>query len=417
MTDDSGDDDITYEVEAVLDSRRTAKGTQYLIKWKGYDEEQNTWEPASNVSTDLIRDFKAGQKSAAAKGAAKEVVAAAPAGEEEEDDDEENEDGDGEDDGDDGSEYAPPGDKALATPAARAKPEAAAAQSGARTQKRAREASALEEGLPAELTEANVRPILESLGVDALKTVISELTPRGSYMFNRLKAGTKSAMVADLLVGLRAIMAGKRTRRDYSDRPLQVCVYDYDLHTKAVRLACYRKALENARSSAVAKRLKPPPSAVSKALAPRLSVLDKAQLIELVTGLVDEGSLTASAVEAHLPTADLGPTLKECERLVRKIGSSLPRSRYGSSTDHFGYKRCASAAQAAKKALVDGGAALKKAKQWDIAATYAHRALPIADSMVEFDRPEDNGARNAAIKYLTELKAESERHGGVAASE
>ena len=34
-----------YEVEAILDSRCQGRGTKYLIKWVGYPEADNTWEP------------------------------------------------------------------------------------------------------------------------------------------------------------------------------------------------------------------------------------------------------------------------------------------------------------------------------------------------------------------------------------
>lgn len=41
---------IEYEVEAVLDSiELTADMIVYYVKWKGYDEEFNTWEPVENL--------------------------------------------------------------------------------------------------------------------------------------------------------------------------------------------------------------------------------------------------------------------------------------------------------------------------------------------------------------------------------
>ncbi|KAK5956998.1 hypothetical protein OHC33_001367 [Knufia fluminis] len=40
-----------YEVEQVLKHRRTKdKGKEYLIKWKGYDLDESTWEPEENLS-------------------------------------------------------------------------------------------------------------------------------------------------------------------------------------------------------------------------------------------------------------------------------------------------------------------------------------------------------------------------------
>ena len=38
-----------YEVEEILDSRLVEGLRQYLIKWKGYDDSENTWEPKTNL--------------------------------------------------------------------------------------------------------------------------------------------------------------------------------------------------------------------------------------------------------------------------------------------------------------------------------------------------------------------------------
>ena len=54
---DAGDDEGgEYEVEAIRDSAVYAResaghlpGLYYLVSWKGYPEEENTWEPASAV--------------------------------------------------------------------------------------------------------------------------------------------------------------------------------------------------------------------------------------------------------------------------------------------------------------------------------------------------------------------------------
>ncbi len=50
-----------YEVEALLDSKKgVGRGgtTLYLVKWKGYGHDSNTWEPRSNLDPVLIRRFE-----------------------------------------------------------------------------------------------------------------------------------------------------------------------------------------------------------------------------------------------------------------------------------------------------------------------------------------------------------------------
>ena len=47
-----------FEVESVLDCRRRNNLTQFLVKWKGYGPEENSWEPASNIHAPrLVQDL------------------------------------------------------------------------------------------------------------------------------------------------------------------------------------------------------------------------------------------------------------------------------------------------------------------------------------------------------------------------
>ncbi|CAG5097242.1 Oidioi.mRNA.OKI2018_I69.XSR.g14993.t1.cds [Oikopleura dioica] len=48
-----------FEVEKILGKRKRQGGIEYLIKWAGYDDEQNTWEPEENLDcADRIREFE-----------------------------------------------------------------------------------------------------------------------------------------------------------------------------------------------------------------------------------------------------------------------------------------------------------------------------------------------------------------------
>jgi len=52
------DREVEWEVEEILDSRWYWRRFQYLIKWKGYSHEHNSWESASKVfAPELTAEF------------------------------------------------------------------------------------------------------------------------------------------------------------------------------------------------------------------------------------------------------------------------------------------------------------------------------------------------------------------------
>ena len=64
--DDDESDDI-YEVEEILDQRQLTSGIQYLVKWKGYTEDDNTWEPDHHVrdtAPEALKEFMTKKRSA-----------------------------------------------------------------------------------------------------------------------------------------------------------------------------------------------------------------------------------------------------------------------------------------------------------------------------------------------------------------
>lgn len=53
------DNEEEFEVEAILDCRKRRNGIQYLIKWKGYGPEDNSWEPENNLhAPELLQTFR-----------------------------------------------------------------------------------------------------------------------------------------------------------------------------------------------------------------------------------------------------------------------------------------------------------------------------------------------------------------------
>ncbi|MGQ3168987.1 MAG: chromo domain-containing protein [Hydrogenophaga sp.] len=57
------DDSPQYEVERIVNHRhvRAGKATEYLVKWKGYDDSDNSWEPANQLgnASDCVNLYKA----------------------------------------------------------------------------------------------------------------------------------------------------------------------------------------------------------------------------------------------------------------------------------------------------------------------------------------------------------------------
>lgn len=44
------DDEIEYVVEQILDRKMKKGKYMYLVKWEGYNNDHNTWEPEKNLT-------------------------------------------------------------------------------------------------------------------------------------------------------------------------------------------------------------------------------------------------------------------------------------------------------------------------------------------------------------------------------
>ena len=51
------DDQQYFEIENILDSKRMGRRLHYLVKWKGYPDSENSWEPLAFIPHGLIKEF------------------------------------------------------------------------------------------------------------------------------------------------------------------------------------------------------------------------------------------------------------------------------------------------------------------------------------------------------------------------
>lgn len=58
----SDDEEEAYEVERILAEKPQDGETKYLVKWKGYDDEECTWEPLESFDTTEVLDLWKKQK-------------------------------------------------------------------------------------------------------------------------------------------------------------------------------------------------------------------------------------------------------------------------------------------------------------------------------------------------------------------
>lgn len=52
-------EETDFEVEEIIDKRVRKKKVEYCLKWKGYNDNENSWEPKENLNCDeLIKNFE-----------------------------------------------------------------------------------------------------------------------------------------------------------------------------------------------------------------------------------------------------------------------------------------------------------------------------------------------------------------------
>ena len=63
------EDNIEWEVEEILDCRMRGQQRQYLVSWKGFGPQENSWEPINNLKNceALVNQFNTRFPNAASK--------------------------------------------------------------------------------------------------------------------------------------------------------------------------------------------------------------------------------------------------------------------------------------------------------------------------------------------------------------
>eukprot|EP00751_Fragilariopsis_kerguelensis_P001359 CAMPEP_0170824782 /NCGR_PEP_ID=MMETSP0733-20121128/45523_1 /TAXON_ID=186038 /ORGANISM="Fragilariopsis kerguelensis, Strain L26-C5" /LENGTH=219 /DNA_ID=CAMNT_0011188125 /DNA_START=49 /DNA_END=711 /DNA_ORIENTATION=- len=119
----------------------------------------------------------------------------------------------------------------------------------------------------------------------------------------------------------------------------------------------------------------------------------------LATFLGDDADLQARFI-ASLPAVDVTILTVKLEKASYAISKALPNSRYGSSCDHYGYKRAASAVTAFKKLWNEHVVSLVNGDK-DAFVRYSSDAVLLLTEAVDFDDGKDNIYKQLCAKKMT----------------
>ena len=144
----------------------------------------------------------------------------------------------------------------------------------------------------------------------------------------------------------------------------------------------------------------PAPVTLHKLLQP----LQKPQLEKLVLDFCAQRPEMEPALR-HLPGFDYTAALAELQKLLKKVFTAFPHSRWGSSTDHYSYNRVrpvqANFIAAVKKPLTP----LSTGKQWKELLEYLIGAIKLSGDLPDWNQEADCKSKNVLFRTLATKEA------------
>ena len=132
-----------------------------------------------------------------------------------------------------------------------------------------------------------------------------------------------------------------------------------------------------------------------------LKALNKAQLLTLLSGLMQAKPEIVPEIEKRLPEPDLPHMEERLRHLKRNISRSLPNTRLESKTDSMAYNRVCSHLIVFKKAVLDQGKNLTEACAWRAVIDHMMMAWAYVKATPVWDNPTHNNIRKSCFKSLS----------------
>ena len=131
-----------------------------------------------------------------------------------------------------------------------------------------------------------------------------------------------------------------------------------------------------------------------------LKALTKAQLLALLTDVMQAKPEVVLEVEKRLPEPDMAHMEERLRNLKRNINRSLPNTRLESKTDSMAYNRVCSHLVTFKKAVLDQAKNLTEACAWRAVIDHVVMAWAYVKATPVWDNPTHNNIRRSCFKAL-----------------